>query len=206
MGAAPRCEPVPGSHWRTGSPGRVYDSTSGQEHARRTTDRACAAAADRTGLEAAAIGGNPYPPLDPGLEFGDERVAQTDRPGFIVSSLTINAFYLHDLPLPVCVSLQKDSSIAAAVRLPGRDAHSPLSGAVCHWTSPNGRNFVFGHVVTVDLWLSTSGVIVIAHRHLPILPWPQGKEHTARRESDPGGKVFRGGRAVERYCTIMGSP
>ena len=81
-------------------------------------------------FKAAAVGGNPYQPLDPGLEFGDEIVGQTDRLGFIVSSLTINEFYLHDLPLSVCVSLQNDSSIAAAFRLPSRDAHSPLAGAV----------------------------------------------------------------------------
>ena len=65
MGAATRCEPVPGNHWRTGSPRRVYDSTSGQEHACRTAGRACAAAADRTRLEAAAVGGNPYQPCLP---------------------------------------------------------------------------------------------------------------------------------------------
>ena len=125
MGAATRCEPVPGNHWRTGSPRRVYDSTRGQEHACRTAGRACAAAADRTRLEAAAVGGNPYQPLDPGLEFSDARVGRTDRPGFIVSSLTINEFYLHDLPLPVCGSLQNDASIAASFRLSGRGAHSP---------------------------------------------------------------------------------
>ena len=135
-------------------------------------------------FKAAAVGGNPYQPLDPGLEFGDELVGQTDRPGFIVSSLTINEFYLHDLPLPVCVSLQNDSSIAAAFRSPGRDSHSP-SPRRFQRTTRNCLNFVFGYVVTVDLWLSTSGVIVIAHWHLPILPWPQGKEHTARRRVRP---------------------
>ena len=99
--------------------------TVGQEHACRTAGRACAAAADRTGLEAAAVGGNPYQPLDPGLEFSDARVGRTDRPGFIVSSLTINEFYLHNLPLPVCGSLQNDASIVASFRLSGCDAHSP---------------------------------------------------------------------------------
>ena len=75
-------------------------------------------------FKAAAVGGNPYQPLDPGLEFGDARVGRTDRPGFIVSSLTINEFYLHNLLLPVCGSLQNDASIAASFRLSGRGAHS----------------------------------------------------------------------------------
>ena len=174
MGAAPRCEPVPGNHWRTGSPRRVYDSTRGQEHACRTAGRACAAAADRTRLEAAAVGGNPYQPLDPGLEFSDARVGRTDRPGFIVSSLTINEFYLHNLPLPVCGSLQNDASIAASFRLSGRGAHSPSPWRSSNWMPRDCLKFVFGHVVTVDLRLSTSGIIVMAHRHRSISPMAAG--------------------------------
>ena len=111
-------------------------------------------------FKAAAIGGNQYQPLDPGLEFGDEIVGQTDRLGFIVSSLTINKFYLHDLPLPVCVFLQNDSSIAAAFRWPGRDAHSPLSGTVCHWTTRDFVNFVFSGEFAVQF--RTGNLIVVS--------------------------------------------
>ena len=91
-------------------------------------------------------------------------------------------------PLPVCGSLQNGLSIAAAFCLAVREAHSPLSGTVFQWTTRDCLNFVFGHVVTVDVSVSTSGIIAIGPRRRSILPWPQGKKHPA------GERAIRAGR------------
>ena len=50
-----------------------------------------------TDLEAAPIGRNQRQFLDPCLEFSDELVGQTDRLGFVVSSLAIDKFDFHGL-------------------------------------------------------------------------------------------------------------
>ena len=63
-----------------------------------------------------------------------------------------------------------DSQITAGVRLPKRDSHARLSGSVFHWTIQDRLDFVFGHVMTVDVRLPTPRIIVIAYPHPCIVP------------------------------------
>ena len=56
------------------------------------------------------------------------------------------------------------------MRLPKRDSHACLSGAVFHWTIQDRLDFVFGHVMTVDVRLPTARIIVIAYPHPCIVP------------------------------------
>ena len=63
-----------------------------------------------------------------------------------------------------------DSQVTTGIRLPERDSRASLSRSVFHWMIQDGLDFVFCHVVTANMWLSTSRIVVVAYPHLTIFP------------------------------------